>query len=116
MFHLCFIRKKGKKILQQLKRQAHGLLKQKGASTPALCGLAMTLNKEVTGEEEEAESRDMEEAEGELDGIHTEGSVDILNTAPFWSGGQETTTTMVKMKTSASKKTNQSLSPLFFIS
>eukprot|EP00066_Takifugu_rubripes_P027058 XP_011616324.1 PREDICTED: nuclear receptor coactivator 7-like isoform X2 [Takifugu rubripes] len=104
-------RKKGKKILQQLKRQAYGLLKQNGESTPALesvhselSGLPLRQTKEVSGEEEEAESMDMDEAEGELGGIHAEGSLGILSsTATFCSGGQGTVSTQHTVETKPSE-------------
>lgn len=123
-FVLC-LRKKGKKILQQLKRQAYGLLKQNGDSTPALesvhselSGLVLSQTKEVSGEEEEAESRDMDEAERELAGIHAESS-----TATFCSGGPGTVSTQHTVETrpseTAGKNVNQSaiiVYHLFFIS
>lgn len=96
------IRKKGKKIFQKLKRRAGGFPNQKGESVPALesvahselSNLALGLTKEVSGEEEEAESRDMAEAERELDGsplgVLSEASVGVLSSAAtFCCGGQE---------------------------
>ncbi|KAL3049297.1 hypothetical protein OYC64_008707 [Pagothenia borchgrevinki] len=70
-------RRKGKKMFQKLKTtkiQAGSFPNPKGGSVPALVSLApsdlsslaLSLTKEVSGEEE-AESRDMEEVEGELD-------------------------------------------------
>lgn len=96
-YFLCFIRKKGKKILQQLKKQARGLLKQKETSAPSeLPGLAPSLTREVSGEEEAADSRDMEEAEGELDGVPS-------NTATFCSGGQGAASTQQTVETKPSE-------------
>lgn len=90
---LAFIRKKGKKILQQLKKQARSLLKQKEESVHSeLAGLALSLTKEVSGVEEEADSRDMEEAEAELDRISN-------HTATFCSGGQGTASTQHTVET-----------------
>lgn len=123
------VRKKGKKILQQLKRQAYGLLKQNGELTPALesvhselSGLVLSQTEEVSGEEEEAESRDMDEAE--LAGIHAEGSLGILSsTATFCSGGPGTVSAQQTVETNPSETTgknvNQSaiiVNHLFFIS
>lgn len=121
-FVLC-LRKKGKKILQQLKRQAYGLLKQNGDSTPALesvhselSGLALSQTKEVSGEEEEAESRDMDEAERELGGIHAEGSLGILNsTATFCSGGPGTASTRHTVETKPSETAGKDVNQLVII-
>ncbi|XP_070834949.1 nuclear receptor coactivator 7 isoform X2 [Chaetodon trifascialis] len=103
-------RKKGKKIFQKLKsakRRAGGFPNQKGESAPALesvapselSKLALSLTKEVSGEEEEAESRDMAEAEEELNNsrleVLSEASVGVLgaavlsSAATFCCGGQE---------------------------
>ncbi|XP_051252276.1 oxidation resistance protein 1 isoform X2 [Dicentrarchus labrax] len=103
-------RKKGKKIFQKLKsaqRRAGGFPNRKGESAPAvelvapseLSSQALSLTKEVSGEEEEAESRDMAEAEGELDSspleVLSEASVGVLgvavlsSAATFCCGGQE---------------------------
>ncbi|XP_027130604.1 oxidation resistance protein 1 isoform X2 [Larimichthys crocea] len=103
-------RKKGKKIFQKLKstkRRAGGFPNQKGESATALqsvapselTNLALSLTKEVSGEEEEAESRDMAEAECELDSspieVLSEASVGSLSVAvlssaaTFCCGGQE---------------------------
>lgn len=122
-FILCLIRKKGKKILQQLKRQAHGLLKQNAESAPALesvrselSGLALSLTKEVSGEEEEAESRDMEEAEGELGGKHTEGSLGtLINTATFCSGGPGTASQQHTVETKPSETAGKNVNQLAII-
>ncbi|XP_044022753.1 nuclear receptor coactivator 7 isoform X2 [Siniperca chuatsi] len=102
-------RRKGKKIFQKLKtakRRAGGFPNQKGESIPALVSaapfdlssLALSLTKEVSGEEE-AESRDMAEAEGTLDSspleVLSEASVGVLgvavlsSAATFCCGGQE---------------------------
>lgn len=64
-----------------------------------LSNLALGLTKEVSGEEEEAESRDMAEAERELDGsplgVLSEASVGVLsNAATFCCGGQEAASTL----------------------
>lgn len=101
LFVLCFIRKKGKKILQHLKKQARGLLKHKEESIHSF-GLALSLTKEVSGEEEEAESRDMEEAEGELDGIPS-------NTATFCSEGQGTASTQQMVETKPSETASKNI-------
>ncbi|XP_070776155.1 nuclear receptor coactivator 7 [Enoplosus armatus] len=104
-------RRRGKKIFQKLKtakRRAGGFSNQKGESVPALVSaapsdlssLALSLTKEASGEEEEeAESRDMAEAEGELDSspleVLSEGSVGVLgvavlsSAATFCCGGPE---------------------------
>ncbi|XP_060919673.1 nuclear receptor coactivator 7 isoform X2 [Labrus mixtus] len=104
-------RRKGQKILQKLKsarrRGAGGPPNQKGGSDPALVsvplsdlsGLALSLTKEVSVAEGEAESRDMAAAEGELDKIQQgglqEGSAGVLgaavlsSAATFCCGGQE---------------------------
>ncbi|XP_070699127.1 oxidation resistance protein 1 isoform X2 [Pempheris klunzingeri] len=112
-------RRKGKKIFQKLKttkRRAGSLPNQKVESVPALVSvapsdlssLALSLTKEVSGEEEdeeeeeeveEAESRDMAEAEGEFDSssleVLSEASVGVLgvavlsSAATFCCGGQE---------------------------
>nr|XP_046268609.1 nuclear receptor coactivator 7 isoform X2 [Scatophagus argus] len=104
-------RKKGKKIFQKLKsakKQTVGFPNQEGESIPALesvapselNSLALSLTKEASEEEEEAESRDMAEAEGELDSspleVLSEASVGVLgvavlsSAATFCCGGQET--------------------------
>lgn len=96
------IRKKGKKIFQKLKRRAGGFPNQKGESVPALesvahselSNLAVGLTKEVSGEEEETECRDMAEAERELDGsrlgVLSEASVGVLSSAAtFCCGGPD---------------------------
>lgn len=64
-----------------------------------LSRLALSLTKEVSGEEEEAESRDMAEAEGELDSSQLEvlseapvgvlGAAVLTSAATFCCGGQE---------------------------
>ncbi|KAM9341529.1 oxidation resistance protein 1 [Symphorus nematophorus] len=105
-------RKKGKKIFQKLKstkRRAVGIKNQREESAPAalesvapseLSSLALSLTKEASGEEEEeTESRDMAEAEGELDSIPlevlSEAPVGVLgvgvlsSAATFCCGGQE---------------------------
>lgn len=100
---LHLIRKKGTKILQQLKKQARGLLKQKEESLHSgWPGLALSLTREVSGEEEESESRDMEEAEGELDGS-------CSNTATFCSGGQGTASTQHTVETKPSETASKNV-------
>ncbi|XP_042356265.1 oxidation resistance protein 1 isoform X2 [Plectropomus leopardus] len=110
-------RRKGKKIFQKLKTtksRAGGLPNPKAESLPALVSvapsdlssLALSLTREVSAEEEEAESRDMAEAEVELDSspleVLSEASVGSLgvavlsSAATFCCGGQETAS---KMKT-----------------
>ncbi|XP_034715130.1 nuclear receptor coactivator 7 isoform X2 [Etheostoma cragini] len=100
-------RRKGKTFLQKLKTarsQASSFPIQKEESVPTalppldLSSLALSLTTEVSGEEE-AESRDMAEAEGELDSspleVLSEASVDSLgvavlsSAATFCCGGQE---------------------------
>lgn len=109
IFVLCFIRKKGKKILQQLKKQARGLLKQKEESVHSeWSGLALSLTKEVSGEEEEADSRDMNEAEGELDGIPS-------NKATFCSGGQGTASTQQMVETKPSETASKNVKLVIII-
>ncbi len=84
-----------------------GFPNQKGDSVSALesvapsdlSSLALSLTREVSAEEEEAESRDMEEAEGELDSspldVPSEASAGVLgvavlsSAATFCCGGQE---------------------------
>lgn len=109
-FVLCLIRKKGKKILQQLKRQAHGLLKANKESAlvlesvhSELSGLPLSLTKEVSGEEEEPESRDMEEAEGEL------------GTATLYSGGRGNAGTQHTVKTKTSDAAGKNVNHLLII-
>lgn len=95
-------RRKGKKIFQKLKTaksRGGGFPDHKGESVPALVSaapsdlssLALSLTKEVS-ENEEAESRDMAEAERELDSspleVLSEASVGALGVA-FCCGGQE---------------------------
>ncbi|XP_042243792.1 oxidation resistance protein 1 isoform X2 [Thunnus maccoyii] len=95
-------RRKGKKIFQKLKTaksRGGGFPDHKGESVPALVSaapsdlssLALSLTKEVS-ENEEAESRDMTEAERELDSspleVLSEASVGALGVA-FCCGGQE---------------------------
>ncbi|XP_031703698.1 nuclear receptor coactivator 7 isoform X1 [Anarrhichthys ocellatus] len=104
-------RRKGKNIFQSLKTaksRAGGFPNPKGESLPArvsvaasdLSRLALSLTKEVSGEEEEeAESRDMAEAEVELDSSPLEvlseasegdlGVADLSGAATFCCGGQE---------------------------
>ncbi|KAM6917043.1 oxidation resistance protein 1 isoform 2-T2 [Lycodopsis pacificus] len=104
-------RRKGKNIFQSLKTaksRAGGFPNPKGESLPArvsvaasdLSRLALSLTKEVSGEEEEeAESRDMAEAEVELDSSPLEvlseasegdlGVADPSGAATFCCGGQE---------------------------
>lgn len=90
-----------------MKRRGGGFPNQKGESLQALESVAhsglssqdVSLTKEVSGEEEEAESRDMSEAERELDrsplGVLSEASVGVLgvavlsSAASFCCGGQE---------------------------
>lgn len=109
IFVLCFIRKKGKKILQQLKKQARGLLKQKEESVHSeLTGLALSLTKEVSGEEEEADSRDMEEVEGELDGIPS-------HTATFCSG-QGTASTQHTVETKPPETASKNVKLVIIVS
>lgn len=106
---LCFVRKKGKKILQQLKKQAGSLLKRKEESVQSeLAGLALSLTKEVSGEEEEADSRDMEEAERELDGVPN-------NTATFCSEGQGTSSTQHTVETKPSETASKNVKLLIVI-
>lgn len=89
------------------RRRAGGLPNQNGESVPPLesvappelSGLALSLTTEVSAEEEEAESRDMAEAESELDNspleVPSEASVGVLgaavlsSAATFCCGGQE---------------------------
>ncbi|XP_074465813.1 nuclear receptor coactivator 7 isoform X2 [Sebastes fasciatus] len=103
-------RRKGKKIFQKLKTaksRAGGFSNPKGESVPALLSvapsdfsrLALSLTREVCGEEEEAESIDMAEAEVEFDSspleVLSEASVGGLgvtvlsSAATFCCGGQE---------------------------
>ncbi|XP_041827377.1 nuclear receptor coactivator 7 isoform X2 [Melanotaenia boesemani] len=104
-------RRKGKNIFQKLKNvknRAGGLSNRKeGESVPALASavpsdlpsLALSLTKEVS-EDEESESRDMAEAERDLDSspleVQSEESVGGLavlsSAATFCCGGQEATT------------------------
>ncbi len=145
-FNLFLIRRKGKKIFQKLKtakRRAGGLPNQKGESAPALVSvapsdlssLALSLTKEVSGEEEEeTESRDMAEVEGELDSspleVLSEASAGVLgvavlsSAATFCCGGQEAArkvktdtdgTSSVKSRT-AGTNVKQDLSERWFIS
>ncbi|XP_029316323.1 nuclear receptor coactivator 7 isoform X2 [Cottoperca gobio] len=101
-------RKKGKNIFQKLKTakiQAGGFPNPQRESVPALVSvapsdlssLALSLTKEVSGEEE-AESRDMAEAEVELDSSPLEvlpeavgglGVAVLSSAATFCCGGQE---------------------------
>ncbi|XP_023249519.1 oxidation resistance protein 1-like isoform X4 [Seriola lalandi dorsalis] len=123
-------RRKGKKILQKLKTsksRAGGFPNQNGESVPALVSaasselssLALSLTKEVSGDEE-AESRDMAEAEREFDSspleVLSEESVSGLgvavlsSAATFCCGGQEVAS---KLKTELlhsddTEKTNKS--------
>lgn len=100
---MCLVRKKGKQILQQLKKQARGLLKQKDESVQSeLAGLALSLTREVSREEEEADSRDMEEAERELDGVPN-------NTATFCSEGQGTVSTQHAVETEPSETASKNV-------
>ncbi|XP_078132938.1 oxidation resistance protein 1 isoform X2 [Sander vitreus] len=101
-------RRKGKTFFQKFKTtksRAGGFPIQKEESVPTplppsdLSSLALSLTTEVSGEEEEAESRDMAEAEGELDSspleVLSEASVGGLgvavlsSAATFCCGGQE---------------------------
>lgn len=93
--------------MKSTKRRAGGFPNQKGESATALqsvapselTNLALSLTKEVSGEEDEAESRDMAEAECELDSspieVLSEASVGSLSVAvlssaaTFCCGGQE---------------------------
>lgn len=94
-FFISFFRKKGKKILQKLKKRLGGSLNQKSESNPALESAANSeFSSMVLGLEEEAGSRDMAEAEKELD-AQSEVSVGVLgvavlsSAATFCCGGQE---------------------------
>ncbi|KAM3594861.1 uncharacterized protein V6R79_015135 [Siganus canaliculatus] len=100
-------RKKGRKFLQKLKRRVGGFPNQKTESAPDLAStapselssLALSLTKEASGDEEEAESRDMAEAEKDLDSsplkVLSDASAGLLgvsvlsSAATFCCGGQE---------------------------
>uniref|UniRef100_A0A1A7WRN9 TLDc domain-containing protein n=2 Tax=Iconisemion striatum TaxID=60296 RepID=A0A1A7WRN9_9TELE len=95
-------RRKGKNILQKLKNVKSLRNQKKGEARPVLVSAAPSdspgLSKEVSEEEEEEESRDMMEAEREMDGSplkvlseETVGSLAVLSSAAtFCCGGQET--------------------------
>ncbi|XP_056249132.1 oxidation resistance protein 1 isoform X1 [Seriola aureovittata] len=123
-------RRKGKKILQKLKTsksRAGGFPNQKGESVPALVSaasselssLALSLTKEVSGDEE-VESRDMAEAEREFDSspleVLSEESVSGLgvavlsSAATFCCGGQEVASKLKTelLHTDDTEKTNKS--------
>ncbi|XP_022605959.1 oxidation resistance protein 1-like isoform X2 [Seriola dumerili] len=123
-------RRKGKKILQKLKTsksRAGGFPNHKGESVPALVSaasselssLALSLTKEVSGDEE-AESRDMAEAEREFDSspleVLSEESVSGLgvavlsSAATFCCGGQEVASKLKTelLHTDDTEKTNKS--------
>lgn len=94
-FFISLFRKKGKKIFQKLKRRLGGSPNQKGESTPALESVAHSeFSSMALGLEEEAGSRDMAEAEKELD-AQSEVSVGVLgvavlsSAATFCCRGQE---------------------------
>lgn len=101
-FVLHLFRRKGKKISQKFKTaksQAGRFPDYKGESVPALVSeapsdlssLALSLTKDISGNDQ-AESRDMAEAELELDSspleVLSEASVGALGVA-FCCGGQE---------------------------
>lgn len=127
-------RRKGNKIFQKLKTaKKRGHLNHKGESCPPLVSaapadvsrLALSLTKEVS-EDEEAESKDMAEAEQELDSspleVLTEASVGSLgvavlsSAATFCCGSQEVTSkvNMDQLQSEEMEKTsvkNQTAAP-----
>lgn len=93
-----------------MKRQAHVLLKANKESAlvlesvhSGLSGLPLSLTKEVSGEEVEPESRDMEEAEAEL------------GTATFYSGSRGNAGTQHTVETKTSDTAGKNVNHLLII-